>query len=69
MTQVQAQSAKPDHPPLSDVIERNIQNQLRLRSAAVSRRTFQERMADAITAFPGRMSFVYLHAGFRASLT
>ncbi|MFL5802432.1 MAG: DUF1003 domain-containing protein, partial [Roseiflexaceae bacterium] len=25
-------------------------------------RTFQERTADAITAFSGRMSFVYLHA-------
>ena len=62
MTQVQPQSAKSDHPPLSDVIERNIQNQMRLRVETVSRRTFQERMADAITVFSGNMSFVYLHA-------
>ena len=62
MTQMQPQSAKPDHPPLSDVIERNIQNQMRLRVETVSRRTFQERMADAITVFSGNMSFVYLHA-------
>ena len=61
MAQVQLQGAEPDHPPLSDVIERNIQNQVRLRIEAVSRRTFQERMADAITAFSGSMSFVYLH--------
>ena len=61
MAQVQAQSAKTDHPALSDVIERNIQNQVRLRVETVSRRTFQERMADAITAFSGNMSFVYLH--------
>jgi len=62
MTQMQPQSAKPDHPPLSDVIERNIQNQVRLRVETVSHRTFQERMADAITTFSGNMSFVYLHA-------
>jgi len=62
MTQVQPQGAEPDHPPLSDVIERNIQNQVRLRLEAVSRRTFQERISDAITAFSGSLSFVYLHA-------
>jgi len=62
MTQVQLRSAEPDHPLLSDVIERNIQNQVRLRSEAVSHRTFQERMADVITAFSGNMSFLYLHA-------
>ena len=62
MTQVQPQDAKPDHPPLSDVIERNIQNQVRLRIEAISRRTFQERLADAISAFSGNMSFLYLHA-------
>jgi len=62
MAQVQLQGAEPDHPPLSDVIERNIQNQVRLRIEAVSRRTFQERVSDAITAFSGSMSFVYLHA-------
>jgi uncharacterized membrane protein len=62
MTQVLPQSAEPDHPPLSDVIERNIQNQVRLRLEALSRRTFQERLADAITVFSGNLSFVYLHA-------
>ena len=62
MTQVQPQGAETDHPPLSDVIERNIQNQVRLRIEAISGRTFQERMADAITAFSGSMSFLYLHA-------
>ena len=62
MTQVQPQAAETDLPALSDVIERNIQNQMRLRIEAVSRRTFQERMADAITVFSGNMSFVYLHA-------
>jgi hypothetical protein len=49
---MQPQHVDPNHPPLSDVIERNIQNQARLRRDAASGRTFQERMADAITAFP-----------------
>jgi len=62
MTYMQPQGAEPAHPPLSDVIERNIQNQVRLRVETVSHRTFQERMADAITTFSGNMSFVYLHA-------
>jgi uncharacterized membrane protein len=55
------QDVDPDHPPLSDVIERNIQNQARLRLDATLGRTFQERIADAITAFAGSMRFVYLH--------
>ena len=62
MTQMQPPGVEPDHPPLSNVIERNIQNQVRLRVETVSRRSFQERIADTITAFSGNMSFVYLHA-------
>jgi Protein of unknown function (DUF1003) len=61
MAHIQPQGVDPNHPPLSDVIERNVQNQARLRLEAASVRTFQERMADAITAFSGSMSFVYLH--------
>ena len=62
MAQVQPQEPERDHPPLSDVIERNIQNQVRLRRETVLGRTFQERISDAITAFSGSLSFVYLHA-------
>ena len=61
MDHIQPQGVDPNHPPLSDVIERNVQNQARLRRDAASARTVQERMADAITAFSGSMSFVYLH--------
>jgi len=61
MAQVQPRDSEPAHPPLSDVIERNIQNQERLRLEAASRRSFQERLADAISAFSGNLSFVYLH--------
>ena len=62
MAHVQLRRTESDHSSLNDVIQRNIQNQVRLRLEAVSRRTFQERMADAITAFSGNMSFLYLHA-------
>ncbi len=62
MVHMQSQGTEPDHPALSDVIERNIQNQVRLRIEAVSHRTLQERISDAITTFSGNMSFVYLHA-------
>ena len=61
MAHIQPQGVDPNPPPLSDVIERNVQNQARLRREAASVRTFQARMADAITAFSGSMSFVYLH--------
>ena len=62
MAQLQLGQAEPAHPPLSDVIERNIQSHMRLRIEAAEHRTFQERLADAITGFSGSMSFVYLHA-------
>jgi uncharacterized membrane protein len=62
MAQVQPPHTESDHPALSDVIVRNIESHARLRSEDLSRRTIQERMADAITASCGRMSFVFLHA-------
>jgi uncharacterized membrane protein len=61
MAHREQQGIDPNHPPLSDVIERNIQNQARLRLDAALGRTFQERIADTITAFSGSMRFVYLH--------
>jgi uncharacterized membrane protein len=52
----------PDNPALSDVVERNIRTILKLRAQAAHERRFQERLADGITSFSGRMSFVYFHA-------
>jgi uncharacterized membrane protein len=54
----------PDNPALSDVVERNIRTVLRLRAQAARSRTFQERLADAITDLSGRLPFVYLHAAW-----
>ena len=50
-----------DNPGLANVIERNIRTIIRLRLKAGRERSVQDRIADAITLFSGRMSFVYLH--------
>jgi uncharacterized membrane protein len=50
-----------DNPLLADVIEHNIRDLFRLRLQTAQQRTLQERLADVITAFSGRMLFVYLH--------
>ena len=54
----------PDNPALSDVVERNIRKILRLRAQSALDRTIQEKIADAVTGFSGRMQFVYLHAAW-----
>jgi uncharacterized membrane protein len=51
----------PENPELSDVVERNIRTILKLRAQALGERNFQERLADGITDFSGRLSFVYFH--------
>lgn len=50
-----------DNPALSKVIERNIRTIIDLRVKAQNRRGVQDVIADAITAFSGRMIFVYVH--------
>jgi uncharacterized membrane protein len=46
---------------LARVIEQNIQTIINSRRVAASQRTGEERLADAITDFSGRMYFVYFH--------
>ena len=50
-----------DSPLLSKVLERNIRTISYLRLQASRARGLQERLADAITTFSGRMIFVYVH--------
>jgi uncharacterized membrane protein len=50
-----------DTPALSQVIERNIRTIINLRVQADHARGIQDHLADAITAFSGRMGFVYVH--------
>jgi uncharacterized membrane protein len=50
-----------DNPALSKVIERNIRTIIHLRTQAAIKRNRQDRIADSITSFSGRMIFVYVH--------
>ena len=50
-----------DNPALSKVIERNIRTIIHLRTQAARERSLQNRIADAITSFSGRMIFAYVH--------
>jgi uncharacterized membrane protein len=50
-----------DNPAQSTVIERNIRTIIQIRQKAEQKRGIQDRLADAITSFSGRMLFAYLH--------
>jgi uncharacterized membrane protein len=50
-----------DNPALSKVIEKNIRTIIHLRTKAAKERSLQDRIADIITSFSGRMIFVYVH--------
>ena len=50
-----------NNPALSKVIEKNIRTIIHLRTKATRERHIQDRMADAVTSFSGRMVFVYVH--------
>jgi uncharacterized membrane protein len=52
------------NPALAKVVERNIRTILSLRLKASHERGLEGRLADAITAFSGRMAFVYLHVAW-----
>jgi uncharacterized membrane protein len=59
--QVETEDNAEDNPALSNVIERNIRTIIRLRHKAAHERGLQDRIADLITTFSGRMLFVYVH--------
>lgn len=46
---------------LAGIIEQNIHTIIHTRQTTASQRTTEERLADAITDFSGRMYFVYFH--------
>jgi uncharacterized membrane protein len=57
-------NASPSSEPasrLAKIIEQNIHTIVNSRRIAASQRTMEERLADAITAFSGRMYFIYFH--------
>lgn len=55
------QDQSQDNPALSRIIERNIRTMIQLRGKADDERSLQNRLADAVTAFAGSMTFVHLH--------
>src|SRR5512138_258586 len=54
-------SIKKHHGHLARVIEQNIHTIVHSRQSAASQRNAEERVADTITDFSGRMYFVYFH--------
>jgi uncharacterized membrane protein len=61
MTHKKNLSSKKSNVHLAKIIEQNIHTIINSRQAAANQRTFEERLADKITAFSGRMYFVYFH--------
>lgn len=61
LNQVETEDHAEDNPALSNVIERNIRTIIRLRLKAAGERGLQDRIADVITSFSGRMIFAYVH--------
>jgi uncharacterized membrane protein len=61
LNQVETADNAEDNPALSNVIERNIRTIIRLRLKAAGERGLQDRIADGITSFSGRMIFAYVH--------
>jgi uncharacterized membrane protein len=53
--------ASKDEAHLAKIIEQNIRTIINTRQVAANHRTSEERLADAITNFSGRMNFVYFH--------
>jgi uncharacterized membrane protein len=49
------------NPTVNRAIERYIRTIVHMRLKAASERTPEQRLADAITSFSGRMTFVYVH--------
>ena len=52
---------KQNSPALSHIMMHNIRTIVDLRRSAANQRGLQDRIADAFTAFSGRMLFVYVH--------
>ncbi len=57
----QKEDCAKDNPALSKVIEKNIRTIIHLRTKAAYERSLQDRLADVITSFSGRMIFAYIH--------
>ncbi len=57
----QKEEPQVDNPPLSHVMMHNIGTIISIRQQSAHQRGLQERIADVVTEFSGRMLFVYIH--------
>ena len=55
------ESREQDNPALIKVCERNTRTIIHLRTKAAHQHVLQNRIADAMTSFSGRMVFAYVH--------
>jgi uncharacterized membrane protein len=62
--QTQDENLEQDNPLLCNLVERNIRTLNTLRSKAMRERGLQDRIADTITNFSGRLAFVYVHVAW-----
>lgn len=60
-SQESTSASKKHHSRLANVIEQNIHIIVNNREAVASQRTTEDKVADSVTRFSGRMKFVYLH--------
>jgi uncharacterized membrane protein len=61
LLQKQIAEHKDDNPALSSVIQRNIRKIIQVRLKAAHEQSFQDRIANAMTAYSGSMLFFYVH--------
>jgi uncharacterized membrane protein len=66
MTQGHSPDRPEQHPLLASILERNIRTVIAQQDRLSKRRSLQDKLADAITAFSGHMSFVYFHVAWFA---
>lgn len=61
---MEAKALGQSSPGLSKIVGHNIRTIIELRQQAARAQTWEDRAADAITAFSGSMPFVYLHCAW-----
>jgi uncharacterized membrane protein len=61
MTEAHRPDRPEGHPLLASVLEKNIRTVIAQKERLDKRRSLQDKLADLITAFSGRVGFVYLH--------
>src|SRR5437870_2638903 len=61
MQRVQERSNTPTEALESETIRRNIETVVQLEERALQQRSWSERIGDAISAFTGTMTFVFMH--------